>query len=221
MKENQLYFGQDLSNKYANSKFKAEKAILESVEKDGLDGMIVRLGNLMGRNSDGEFQINNITNAFMRSLKGYKVLKKFPISNLDQQVDLSPIDETAKTIILFAATPKKFTVFHSLNSHKVQMGDLVDAMIMAGIEIEKVDDETFAKAMTEAMYDEKKSIAVSSLLSYASSDGLSHEEIGWDSAYSVKALYRLGYRWPITDFEYLEKLIRALITLGFFDREDM
>ena len=220
MKENQLYFGQDLSNKYANSKFKAEKAMLDAIE-DGMDGKIVRLGNLMSRHSDGEFQINNVTNAFMRNLRGYKALEMFPISALDKEVDFSPIDETAKTILLLAKTPAKFTVFHSLNSHVVQMGDVIDALNLVGMHIEKVDDLTFANAIKEAMQEDKKSMIVSSLLSYAASDGLTHELVQWDSSYTVKALYRLGYRWPITDFDYLTKAIRALITLGFFERDDM
>ena len=221
MKENQLYFGQDLSNKYANSKFKAEEAILDAVEKDGLDAKIIRVGNLMSRQKDGEFQINSITNNFMRNLKGYKVLEKFPISSLDKLIDFSPIDEVAKTILLFATTPAKFTVFHSFNSHLVQMGDVVDAMDLAGMHMDKVNDLVFKNALKEAMGDEKKSMIVSSLLSYSTSDNLSHEFIQSDATYTIKALYRLGYRWPITDFEYLLKAIKQLDTLGFFDRDDI
>ena len=220
MKENQLYFGQDLSNKYANSKFKAEEAILDAIENDNLDAKIIRVGNLMSRASDGEFQINSVTNAFMRNLRGYKVLGKFPISALDRHVDFSPIDEIAKTIILFSKTPKKFTVFHSLNSHLVQMGDVIDAMNLAGIKIDKVSDVEFGNALKQGLEDKDRSVIVSSLLSYASSDNKSHDFIQSDSTYTVKALYRLGYRWPITDFEYLIKAIESLDTLGFFDRLD-
>jgi hypothetical protein len=103
----------------------------------------------------------------------------------------------------------------------VQMGDVIDAMNLCGIQIDKVSDQEFALAMREAMQDESLSEIVSPLLSYASSDNLSHEFIPADATYSVKALYRLGYRWPITDFEYLIKAIEALDTLGFFDGNDM
>ena len=216
MKENQLFFGQDLSNKYAHSKFMAEDAILTAVEKEGLDAKIIRLGNLMSRQMDGEFQINSSTNAFMRNLQAYVALKKFPIPSLDQSVDFSPIDETAKTVLLLAATPSKFTVFHSLNSHSVQMGDVIDALEIAGIHVEKVSEPAFMAAVGEAMQDEEKSMTVSSLLSYASSDNLSHEYIQTDSSFTVKALYRLGYRWPITDFTYLVKAIRSLEGFDFF-----
>lgn len=221
MKENQLYFGQDLSNKYANSKFKAEEALLDAYEKDGLDVKIIRVGNLMSRQKDGEFQINSVTNNFMRSLKGYKVLGEFPISSLDQYTDFSPIDETAKTILLLGQVPKKFTVFHSFNSHTVQMGDVIDAMDLAGLHMDKVNDKEFNESIKEAMMDAKKSVIVSTLLNYNSSDNLSHEFIQGDPAFTVKALYRLGYRWPITDFDYLIRAIKSLDSLGFFQRDDM
>ena len=221
IKENQLYFGQDLSNKYANSKFKAEEALLDAYEKDGLDVKIIRVGNLMSRQRDGEFQINSVTNNFMRSLKGYNALKKFPISALDQYTDFSPIDETAKTILLLAQVPSKFTVFHSFNCHTVQMGDVVDAMDLAGLHMDKVSDEEFSSALKEAMKDPKKSVIVSTLLNYNSSDNLSHECIQGDPSFTVKALYRLGYRWPITDFDYLIRAIKSLDSLDFFERTDM
>ena len=175
----------------------------------------------MSRQSDGEFQINSVTNNFMRSLKGYNALKKFPISALDQYTDFSPIDETAKTILLLAQVPEKFTVFHSFNCHTVQMGDVVDAMDLAGLHMDKVSDEEFAKALKEAMMDPKKSVIVSTLLNYNSSDNLSHECIQGDPSFTVKALYRLGYRWPITDFDYLIRAIKSLDSLDFFDRTDM
>ncbi|MDY6430962.1 MAG: amino acid adenylation domain-containing protein [Bacilli bacterium] len=221
MKENQLFFGQDLSNKYAYSKFKAEEAILKAIDEGTLDGKIIRVGNLMSRQSDGEFQINSITNSFMKTLKGYRVLSKFPVTNLDTKIDFSPIDETAKTILILAKTPSKFTVFHSMNSHQVQMGDVIDAMNLAGIKIDKVSRQEFGLAVQEAMKDEEKSAKIASLFSYASGDNHSYEFIQNDITFTVKALYILGYRWPITDFNYLIKAIDSLETLGFFDREDI
>ncbi|MCR5078963.1 MAG: SDR family oxidoreductase, partial [Bacilli bacterium] len=221
IKENQLYFGQDLSNKYAHSKFDAEEAMLKEMDKGELDGKIVRVGNLMSRQSDGEFQINSGTNAFMRNLRGYKALGKFPFAGMDKKIDFSPIDETAKTILLLAKTPQKFTVFHSYNSHQVQMGDVIAAMNEVGIPIETVDQKPFYMAIQEAMKDPSLAAAISPLFSYASGDGHSHEFIQADQTFTIKALYRLGYRWPITDFTYLKQAIESLESLGFFEREDI
>ena len=220
MKENELDIGQDLSNKYVNSKFMAEAAMLEAVHEKGLDGKIVRVGNLMSRQSDGEFQINSITNGFMRSLRGYYALGMFPISGLDDTTDFSPIDEVAKTILILATAPKEFTLFHSANSHVVEMGDVIEAMNNCGLNIQYVKDDVFMDAVIEAVNDENKSKKVSALITYTSSDNHKHSYILTDNSFTIKVLYRLGYKWPITDQLYLKRAIESLISLEFFERDD-
>jgi thioester reductase-like protein len=73
--EAKLYVGQTIDNKYVLSKFKGERLLLQAVT-EGLDGKIMRVGNLMGRHSDGEFQINFRSNAFAH-LRHTKFLKCF------------------------------------------------------------------------------------------------------------------------------------------------
>ena len=220
MKEYELDIGQDISNKYINSKYMGEAAMLKAIEERGLDGKVIRVGNLMGRQSDGEFQINSITNGFMRSLRGYFALGKFPVSSLDETVDFSPIDEVAKTILILATAPKQFTLFHSANSHPVEMGDVIEAMNYCNLHVESVNDQEFMDAVMEAANDEEKSKKVSALITYASNDNHSHSYILTDNSFTIKALYRLGYKWPITDKEYLIKAIQSLITLEFFERNE-
>ena len=197
-----------------------EDAILNAIKERGLDGKIIRVGNLMSRQSDGEFQINSITNGFMRSLRGYFALGKFPISALDETTDFSPIDEVAKTILILATAPKEFTVFHSANSHPVEMGDVIEAMNYCGLRIDNVNDKEFMDAVIDATNDEEKSKKVSALITYTSNDNHTHQYILTDNRFSIKALYRLGYKWPITDREYLIKAIKSLISLEFFERDD-
>lgn len=221
MKENMLDFGQDVSNKYVHSKFNAEKAVLEAIDKDGLDGKIIRVGNLMSRQSDGEFQVNSITNGFMRDLKGYATLHKFPVNSMDSTVDFSPIDEVAKTIILLSKTPSKFTVFHSANSHLVEMGDIIYVLNELGFDIKVVSDEEFLESMKEMMKDDTKNMLISSLISYSSSDMKTHSFISTNNEFTNKALYHLSYKWPITDYKYLKNAIDSLVTLGFFERTDL
>ena len=220
MTENMLYFGQDISNKYVNSKFKAEKAILNAV-REGFDGKVIRVGNLMGRQSDGEFQINSITNSFIKSLKAYNAVGYFPVSACDTTVDFSPIDEVAKAVVTLAKTGSQFTVFHAANSHELQMGDVIEAMNENGYDIKTVPDAVFGEKLAEMMRDEKRSMLASSLLTYSSSDNHVHTFIKSDNTFTVKALYRLGFRWPITDAGYLARVIEGLKTLEFFDREDV
>ena len=215
--ESEIFFGQDISNKYIHSKIKAEEAIIEAVNSRGLVGKIVRVGNLMGREKDGEFQVNSGTNSFMNSIRAYVQLGCFPVSGADATIDFSPIDEVAKTVLLLSSTPKRYTLFHSANSHEVEMGDVLAALNAYGFKVDIVPDAVFSQRLSEFMKDEKKNMAVSSLISYDSASGESRAFILSDNSFTIKALYRLGYKWPITDQHYLERSIESLATLGFFD----
>ena len=218
MHENELFFGQGLDNKYVHTKFLAEKAVLEAVSEKKLDGKIIRVGNLMSRHSDGEFQINFITNGFIRTLRGYATIGKFPVSLMDKVAEFSPIDCTAESIVRLSGTDSQFTVFHACNSHRVQMGDVIEAMNYCGLKISVVSDEEFGRALNEALADEQKNMLVSGLISYLSSDRHNTVRyIDYDNSFTVKILYRLGYKWPITDGKYLGNAFMALKTLGFFD----
>ncbi|MBR6888847.1 MAG: amino acid adenylation domain-containing protein, partial [Selenomonadaceae bacterium] len=216
--EKDFYIGQEVTlNKYVYSKFQAEELVLTAIGQGKLDGKIIRVGNLMSRISDGEFQINFSNNAFMRDIRSYSIIGKFPVSLLDEPTEFSPIDQTAHMIVTLADTNAEFTVFHAVNSHRVQMGDIIHVANEYGIKIDVVSDEDFDVALKLAMQDEDKNLFVSSLIAYNESDKKLYEEIDHDDAFTVKALYRLKCRWSITDENYIQNAIEALDTLGFFE----
>ncbi len=218
--EKDFYIGQEVtSNKYVYSKFQAEELVLTAIGQGKLDGKIIRVSNLMSRISDGEFQINFSNNAFMRDIRSYSTIGKFPESLLDEPTEFSPIDETAHMIITLADTNADFTVFHAVNSHRVQMGDVIHVMNDYGIKIDVVSDDDFDVALKFAMHDEKKNLLVSSLIAYNETDENFRKEIDHDDAFTIKALYRLRCRWSITDENYIKNAIEALDTLGFFGEE--
>lgn len=217
MQENDLYFGQIIENDYIRTKFLAERFILEACAKGKLDGKIIRVGNLMSRKSDGEFQINFVTNGFMRTLNAYRALGQFPMGAMHAPAEFSPIDSTAAAIITLAASESDFTVFHAYNSHKIYMADVIYAMNQYGFNIEVVPDKVFEKTLKMAAREEHKSDAVLGLIAYASDDEHKRYELMSENRFTVEGLYRLGYKWPITDDTYLENAIRALDTLGFFE----
>jgi thioester reductase-like protein len=218
--ENMLHIGQDLSNAYVRTKFLAEEAILTTIKERNLDAKIMRVGNLMSRYSDGEFQINSVTNSFMLQLRAYAALGAYPCYEMDSGTEFSPIDITAASIIALAGTPKEFTVFHARNAHVVEMGDVLTAMNEGGIEVKPVSDEEFQKRLNAFMEDESKSMLVAPLISYNNADGeVQLVEIPDESTFTTKALYQLGFKWPIITDDYIKKAIMALQTLGFFDEE--
>lgn len=215
--ENELYFGQSLSNKYVDTKFRAEKAVLEAVAQ-GMKGKVIRVGNLMSRVSDGEFQINSVTNGFMRTLRGYVAIGRFPVSMLDMPAEFSPIDSTADAIVRLSAVQSGFTVFHAYSSYLIQMADVIEQMNASGILVETVSDEEFQQSLFAALEDEEKNELVSGLIAYASNDAdNSAVYIDADNSFTTKVLYRLGFKWPMPDSAYLKNALTALETLGFFD----
>ena len=214
--ENDLYIGQNITNEYIRTKFLAERAVLEAVS-DGLDGKVIRVGNLMSRNSDGEFQINFITNGFLRSLRGYKAIGKFPMGGMHEIAELSPIDSTALAVLKLVQTDRRFTVFHACNSHHIYMADLIYAMQRYGFRLEIVRDGEFEEAVKEFAKNGKESDAVSGLIAYTSHNENEIYTMEYDNGFTAQVLYRLDYKWPVTDDRYLESAIAALDRLAFFD----
>jgi thioester reductase-like protein len=221
IRENELYFEQSLENAYVHSKFLAERAVLAAVAEAGLAAKIMRVGNLMSRNSDGEFQINFLHNGFMRGLKGYKILGKFPVSALSQAVEFSPIDTTAHAILKLSQTNRELTVFHPYNNHTVYMADVLQEMNAYGFTIAVVSDADFGAALQAGMADSEMAPAISGLIVYLTSDAVNQVyPIDPENRFTSEVLYRIGHNWPITNETYMHKSIAALDGLGFFDIDE-
>ncbi len=217
--ENELFFGQSLENRYVNTKFRAEEAMLEAIER-GLRGKIIRVGNLMSRESDGEFQINHLTNGFMSRLRAYAALEKFPVGSSDALVEFSPIDCVAKAVVLLSGTNDSFTVFHAYNCHHIHMANVISIMNKKGLRIDVVDDREYIEHFNQQLANDKMNMKISGLISYNNADGSEHRFIGSDNSFTVKVLYRLGFAWPLTSEKYVDRAIEALETLDFFDEEN-
>ncbi|MGL4605905.1 MAG: amino acid adenylation domain-containing protein [Eubacteriaceae bacterium] len=212
--ENELFIGQDLENKYIFSKFIGERNILEAMT-EGLDAKIMRVGNLMARETDGEFQINFYSNAFAGRLAAYVLVGAVPYSILDKPVEFAPIDNTADAILLLARTPKQYTIFHPYNNHEIFMADVFFTLKQKGISLEYLPDVAWKKACNKAMQNEKIASRLSPLIAYADNKN-EIESIPSDHNFTTNILYRLGFNWSMTGERYLDQLITNLMGLGFF-----
>ncbi len=219
--EDTLELGQETaSNGYVHSKYLAERLILEMVDEEGLDAKIMRVGNLMSRQVDGEFQVNFATNNFMSTLRSYAALGCFPVDEMDENEEFSPIDEVAHAIVLLAGTDRRFTVFHPYNSHTVEMGNIVLAMQQVGIDVDIVEPCEFVRRLRSALADDAVNAYVSPLVNYNLDDDEIRYELESDNRFTVKALYRLGFQWSITGLHYLRQAIEMMQLLGFFDLDE-
>ena len=215
--ESDLFFGQDTTyNVYVDTKSRGEEALLNLVPS-GLKGKIVRVGNLMSRNDDGEFQINFNTNGFMRTLRGYTTLGCCPVSLADKEYEFSPIDAVAKAIVMLSDTNPEFTVFHIYNRHRVHLIDIIQMLNDMGMKIDMVEDNVFQQHLMKA-FENGADDKIGGLVSYKSKAS-KHilRPIEWNSDFTTKVLYRLGFTWPITGHGYIHNAIDAVRSLGFFD----
>ena len=219
--ERDLYFGQELPSKYSASKFLAERAVLDAVRNRGLKGKVMRLGNLSARSTDGEFQINFRSNNSMSTLKAFQVLGCIPYEKDCGYSEYSPINEVADAIVRLTLTPDGCTVFQPGNVHWPPYGDTIDCMNRIGIPIERVENEEFQRRLAEAMQDPEKSELVQSLVAYKeANDGRFRVVNGWETkAYTAQVLLRLGFRWSMTTWDYVENYLQCLKGLGVFDSD--
>ena len=216
MHENELFVIDSMDNKYGLSKYHAELKMLEAI-KDGMRGKIIRVGNLMGRYSDGEFQLNFNTNAFLNALRGFATIGKCPISHATDPMSFSPVDLTAKVIVTLSGTNDCFTAFHANNRFGFDEMQLIEACNRCGVAIRPVDDKEYYADYYRMLADEKINLRLQGLVT---NDRPDLHMVDTDNVFTANVLYRLGFSWPLMEKDYLDKTIVSLLTLDYFEPDD-
>ena len=216
--EQKLYFGQNLGNQYSHSKFISERVVLDAVALHKLNAKVMRVGNLAPRSTDGEFQINFQTNSAMGRIRVYQMLGCYPYDITDSPMEFSPINETAKAIVLLSQTPQECCLFHPYNNHYVHFGDVLAELSQVGQSPSQVETEAFNEAMETAKQDPEKAKRLSSLIAYQDmAHGQKTVLIPADNQYTTQVLYRLGFRWSSTSWDYVDQMLKALNGFGYFE----
>ena len=216
--EQRLYMGQYLGNQYIYSKYMAERLILDAVALHGLSAKIMRVGNLAARSTDGEFQANFSTNSFMGRIRIYNMLGCCPYAMRNKKVEFSPINEVAHAICLLTTTPKECTVFHPYNIHGQFLGDVLSGLTSVTGGIRFVEQEEFQQAMDEAGQDPQKAKQMAALLAYKDmAHGQKTADVQRDNDYTTQVLYRLGFSWSPTSWDYVERMLTSIGGFGFFE----
>ncbi len=204
-------FGQGLDNQYVRSKYEAENIVLTAIRDLGLNAKIMRVGNLAPRNSDGEFQINFKSNAFMGRIAALATLQCVTYSALDEPCEFSPIDSVCQAIRLLAQTPKEMAVFHPYNNHNIPLGDVLDILHTVGVDIKPMEEDDFNAMIQEKLKDENVVAKLQPLFAY-DEDDTQHvvRWLGFDNAYTTQVLRRLGFSWPYTSWDYAERFVSTI-----------
>ena len=213
--ERTLYYEQDLTNKYLGSKFLAERMVLEAATK-GLPVKIIRVGNLMSRYSDGVFQKNYDTNAFLNNIKAIKNLKALTPNMSQEVVEMSPIDCVARGVLELSKTPNKCRVFHCMNNKYILNSDIINVLNTYGYDIKEVSNEEF-KEIYEKNMDENIQGLITAEIGIDDLDEVDDFDAKIEIEQTTEILHELGFDWPQPDDEYLKKLIDYLNSVKYFD----
>ncbi|MBQ0083223.1 MAG: amino acid adenylation domain-containing protein [Clostridiales bacterium] len=216
MHENELFVIDDMSNKYCISKYNAELRMFDAIE-NGMRGKVIRVGNLMGRHSDGEFQVNMETNMFMSGIRGFAVMGKYPISHMTDPMSFSPVDCTARAVVMLAGTNDKFTAFNCNSRYGFDEMKIIDACNRNGITILPEKDEIYYEEFRQKLGNDDINAKLGGLAAYDIKDA---HAVDTDNLFTTNILYRIGFSWPLIDDGYLDRTIYSIMTLDYFDIEE-
>lgn len=209
--ESNLYIEQPLENVYARSKFEAEKAVLDAMT-DGLQANILRMGNLTNRLSDGIFQKNYESNAFLKRIKSVIELKAFPDYLLHLYVEFTPIDEAAEAVMnITRHFNNEYTVFH-INSTKVMyIEKLIDCLVKLDFKIDILNETDFSRVL------QHNEFAIENLINELDENyRLNYDSnIHINNDFTVEYLKSLGFEWSDIDFEYIRMYIEYFRKIGY------
>lgn len=186
-----------------------ERTVLECVAAGSLDAKVIRVGGIAPRMARPEPAAPARVGSLVRALKGFVAVGAFPLSAMDQALELSPADMAAEAVLRLAGSSARMTVFHVCNCHSMQMGDVVYALRERGVKLRVVDGDYFARRVEEYAR-EHKEFDEAELAPFA---GSAHgtRRAGHDDGFSIQALYRLGWKWPLVGEPYFDRLAQRVM----------
>ena len=209
--ENNLYINQPLDNVYIRSKFEAERIILENIFNKTLSALILRVGNITSRFSDGKFQPNATENAFLNRLKAFIELKEILEYILNDYVEFSPVDDLAKSVVKsIEYAPSSVSVLHLYNQNHVYINKLIK-MLPKNI-IKVVSNEEFKNILN-------RNLQISTnkdIISYITNDLDKNKKLIYTSNIKIKNkisesfLKNAKFKWHKIDKKYISKLLGIL-----------
>lgn len=123
---------------YLRGKYRGEECVRRAAQA-GQDVLILRLGRLVGRSSDGLFQKNARTNAFYCLANGIFCLEKISVELADMTFDLTPVDECAKAAAALLKQPGP--VYHLFHPEMFAVRDILKSIGRTIPEVERPEFE--------------------------------------------------------------------------------
>ena len=219
--ESDFYIGQTLYGIYAESKFIAEKIVLDAIVDNKLEACILRMGNLTSRFSEGKFQQNHFENAFVNRFKSFLQIGYIPEYMLKLYAEFTPIDSCGDAIIEIARHfNKDYTVFHLMNEKRVYLDRLFEMMKSLGINLEIVNEKKFIEIINNILADNDKKMYIEGIINDfdKTNKHLVYEsEVKVKCDFSKEFLHTIGFDWPFIDINYIRNYFQYLKNIGYLN----
>lgn len=199
--ENSINVGQDFKNHvYMITKYQAECEVLKAIANKEIQAKIFRLGNIMPRFSDGLFQKNVLSNAFISRLNTFFTIKCVPEGIDNLKIDISPVDLCAKSIILLLNDTNNQTIYHIFNNNVVSVNELLKIL---DIQMNIVPAQTCI---------EKIQSLNNPLHAHLLNDLLNKDftETYATNIRTIDILNKLDFSWNILDKNYLNYILKYI-----------
>lgn len=214
--ETDLYIGQPLDNVYVRSKFEAERCVLDAM-LEGLDAVIIRVGNLTNRVSDLRFQPNYSENAFLSRVKALLELGKMPDYLMPLYAEFSPVDLTADGIVRIAQNVDKQTVFHLYSHRPLYFTRMLEFLHRMGIQMEVESADNFLKSLKSTLKDRNTEYIYEALQRDMDDKGrlVYDTNIRIENRFTHWFMEKAGFDWSEIDETYLKAYIEYFRKLGY------
>ncbi|HCY8310097.1 TPA: amino acid adenylation domain-containing protein [Staphylococcus aureus] len=199
--EADVYKGQLLTSPYTRSKFYSELKVLEAVN-NGLDGRIVRVGNLTSP-YNGRWHMRNIkTNRFSMVMNDLLQLDCIGVSLAEMPVDFSFVDTTARQIVALAQVNTPQIIYHVLSPNKMPVKSLLECVKRK--EIELVSDESFNEILQKQ--DMYETIGLTSV-------DREQQLAMIDTTLTLKIMNHISEKWPTITNNWLHHWAQYIKTI--------
>lgn len=185
------------NNPYLISKLKSEELILN----DNVNSKIFRLGNIMPRQTDGIFQNNYEQNAFVNAIKVILDMQKIPQEFLNEEIELSPVDECAKSIAKLLESDSDNKVYHIVNDKLIKVEELVNILQDNNYNIEVVNIETFIEELNNC-----RGIGRQYIKEYA----LKNKVNNYSIKKTIYQLEKMNFKWKEIDAKYIKNIVKII-----------
>ncbi len=141
--EDDFDIGQNWSdNVYLKGKFEGER-IVRQIAGSGHPVMILRVGRLVGRSSDGVFQKNPASNAFWGLVSGIIQLGFVSRELADMPMDTTAVDECASAAVSLIENGTQL-VYHLYNPQMLTVREMIAGL---GLDVREVSQEEFEASL--------------------------------------------------------------------------